>query len=240
MGALFRSNIQYLEEGQEQEVLKAMKRSDADGLYRKGSFANQIIWDNRIFYFHKNKKRFPMNTLFLFRLVKLDCERFLKMKKNILSDKKLPANLKRYENYEEGNKITATDLNNAYWTISYQLGYITEETYKKGLKTKLKEVRLSALSSLGMDKKYQKIKSGIITTDETIVFGNKELKALYENIRNTCFKHMINASKILGKDFIAYKTDCIYYKDTAANRKKIEQYFDKQQFKYKQLVADYS
>jgi hypothetical protein len=82
MGALLRSNIQYLEEGQEKEVLKAMKRSDADGLYRKGSFANQIIWDNRIFYFHKNKKRFPMNTLFLFRLVKLDCERFLKMKKN--------------------------------------------------------------------------------------------------------------------------------------------------------------
>jgi hypothetical protein len=216
-----------------------MLKAKANGFYRKGSFASQIIWGNRIFYFHNPTKRFPMNTLHIFRLVKLDCQKFLKHKKSLQFEKKLPVNVVRYENYNEA-KITATDLNNAYWTIAYQLGYISDNTYKKGLKTKLKEVRLSALSSLGIDKTYLKITKGIITKEEKILFGDKELKSLYENIRNTCFKHMANASKLLGKDFIAYKTDCIYYKDTIQNRKKIQLYFKENDFKYKQLVEGMS
>jgi hypothetical protein len=236
MGKEIRSNIQYLSENNESVVLNAMQKSKADGLYRKGSFASQIIWGNRIFYFQNPKKRFPMNTLHIFRLVKIDCQNFLKIKKKIKTEKKLPVNLTRYENYEDSKKITATDLNNAYWTIAYQLGYITEATYKKGCNTKMKEVRLSALSNLGIDKRYVKISKGIITKEEKIIIGDSELKSLYENIRNTCFKHMTEASKLLGKDFLAYKTDCIYYKDTLANRKKIQNYFKEQDLKYKQLV----
>jgi hypothetical protein len=236
MSNVIRSNVQYLKENHESVVLDAMIKAKANGLYRKGSFASQIIWGNRIFYFQNPDRRFPMNTLHIFRLVKLDCERFLSIKRKIKTEKKLPVNLIRYENYEDAQKVTATDINNAYWTIAYQLGYISDNTYKKGLKTKLKEVRLSALSSLGIDKRYVKIKKGIVTKEEKIVLGDAELKAIYENIRNTCFKHMMNASKLLGKDFIAYKTDCIYYKDTVANRKIIQSYFHKQELKYKQLV----
>jgi hypothetical protein len=236
MGDVIRSNIQYLSPKHEAVVLNAMLKSKANGLYRKGSFASQIIWGNRIFYFHNPSKRFPMNTLHIFRLVKLDCHKFLKFKKSITFEKKLPVNLVRYENYEDAQKITATDINNAYWTIAYQLGYISENTYTKGLKTKLKEVRLSALSSLGIDKTYLKIVKGVITKEEKILYGDKDMKNLYENIRNTCFKHMTNASKLLGKDFIAYKTDCIYYKDTIQNRKKIQLYFKENDFNYKQLV----
>lgn len=236
MGDVIRYNVQYLSEKQESLVLDAMKKAKADGLYRKGSFASQIIWGKRIFYFQNPTKRFPMNTLHIFRLVKLDCERFLSKREKIRLEKKLPVNYVKYDNYTNTEKITATDLNNAYWTIAHQLGYISEETYKKGLQKKLKEVRLSALSNLGIDKHYVKIIKGEISKQETLVRGDRNLKELYENVRNTCFKHMMNASKLLGKDFIAYKTDCIYYKDTRTNRRIVQKYFNEQELKYKQLV----
>lgn len=233
---IVKSNIQYMSPNQEVLVLSSMARSGANGLYRKGSFANQIIWDNRIFYFQKKIKRFPMSSLHIFRLVKMDVEKFVQMKKRIATEKKLPVNFYKHQNYDDVKKITATDLNNAYWTIAWQLGYISDSTHTKGLKKELKEVRLSALSSLGINKKYQKIKNGQITKEEHVIAGNEEHKKIYENIRNTCFKHMMNASKILGKDFIGYKTDCIYYKDTATNRKKVQLYFEQQELKFKQLV----
>jgi hypothetical protein len=40
----------------------------------------------------------------------------------------------------------------------------------------------------------------------------------------------------LGKDFEAYRTDCIYYRDTMENRKKVYAYLDERGFEYKQLV----
>jgi hypothetical protein len=236
MGDVIRSNIQYLSPKQEVLVLDAMKKAKANGLYRKGSFASQIIWGKRIFYFQNPTKRFPMSSLHIFRLVKLDCQKFLNIKKKISIEKQMPVNFTRYENYEDATKITATDLNNAYWNIAYQLGYISEPTYKKGSEKKLKEVRLSALSNLGINKTYYKIKSGVLTKEEKVVKGDEELRKLYNNIRNTCFKHMMNVSKLLGKDFIAYKTDCIYYKDSAINRKKVHSYFNNKSLKYKQLV----
>lgn len=41
---------------------------------------------------------------------------------------------------------------------------------------------------------------------------------------------------ILGNDFEAYRTDCIYYRDTPQNRKKVYDYLDERGFEYKQLV----
>ena len=39
-----------------------------------------------------------------------------------------------------GGKITATDLNNAYWRIAYNLGIITLNTYTSGLGDEKKNV----------------------------------------------------------------------------------------------------
>jgi hypothetical protein len=46
---------------------------------------------------------------------------------------------------------------------------------------------------------------------------------------------MMKVKKMLGDDFIAYKTDCIYYVDTKENRELVNQYFDKNSLTYKQL-----
>jgi hypothetical protein len=46
---------------------------------------------------------------------------------------------------------------------------------------------------------------------------------------------MENLSQLLGDDFDAYRTDCIYYRDTPENRKKVYDYLDSHGFYYKQL-----
>jgi hypothetical protein len=43
-------------------------------------------------------------------------------------------------------------------------------------------------------------------------------------------------ANLLGEDFICYKTDCIYYKDTEDNRKLVQAYFDAADLPWKQLV----
>jgi hypothetical protein len=41
--------------------------------------------------------------------------------------------------------------------------------------------------------------------------------------------------KMLGEDFLAYKTDCIYYIDTPENREKVRDYFTQNDLTFKQL-----
>ena len=105
----------------------------------------------------------------------------------------------------------------------------------KGLNDSFKAVRLAALSTLGSNKKYQIIIDGEITDEYYVVYGDEKLQNVYRLIRYTCYKYMNEVKKLLGKDFIAYKTDCIYYVDTKSNRKKVNDFFERKELLMKQL-----
>lgn len=174
--------------------------------------------------------------MFLFGMVRKDAKKFLKEKKNF----KLPTKYSQIEyrgTLDENllGKITGTDLNHAYWRIAYNEGVISGNTYLKGLPDKFKAVRLAALSTLGANKKYQIIKNGEITHDLKIITGDAELQRVYMLIRYTCYKYMNQVKRKLGKDFLCYKTDCIYYIDTKENRKKVNDFFKEKELFSKQL-----
>jgi len=46
---------------------------------------------------------------------------------------------------------------------------------------------------------------------------------------------MKEASDLLGDDFFAWKTDCIYYRESLKNIKMVQEYFDQYNLTYKQL-----
>lgn len=46
---------------------------------------------------------------------------------------------------------------------------------------------------------------------------------------------MYQVKKMLGKDFLCYKTDAIYYIDTKENRKAVNDFFVKKDLLIKQL-----
>jgi hypothetical protein len=41
---------------------------------------------------------------------------------------------------------------------------------------------------------------------------------------------------LLGEEFICYKTDCIYYRDTPKNRELVQTYLDTVDLEWKQLI----
>lgn len=219
------------------KLLEVMKKP-----YYKRETANMIdiIWGNRQFLHFKDydKKQMFGRSLFLFRLVMDDANKFLKTKK--LKAPKIYPSTKWNENYAKINyRITATDLNHAYWRIAFHYGIISENTYKHGLKNNdFKTTRLMALSTLGREKIWDGVNREKGTPDKIRLLGEPKLQDLYFAIRNKCYWHMEQMRKLLGADFICYRTDCIYYTDTKENRKKIRDYCKKYKLDYKQLVGD--
>lgn len=221
-------------------ILNLMTKEKATGYIKKGTFTNEIVWGHYSYIFPCMGKRSQQNFkkgMFLFGMVRKDAKNYLNKHSNI----RLP---KRYAQIEYTNinnlkilgDVTGTDLNHAYWRIAYNLGIISKHTYTKGLDDKFKSVRLAALSTLGADKKYQKIVDGKITNDLMVIKGDEQLQKVYVLIRLTCYKYMYEVKKMLKKDFLCYKTDAIYYIDTEENRQLVRNFFKSKDLLMKQLV----
>jgi len=95
---------------------------------------------------------------------------------------------------------------------------------------------LASLANLSSAKEYQIIKDGVITEKTVVMKYDPILQKVYNNIRYTCYEHMIIMADLLGDDFICYKTDCIYYRDTKENKKIVQDYLDSVNLEWKQLV----
>lgn len=218
--------------------MRRMVKEKADGYIKKGTFTNELVWGAYSYIFpcmsKKSQSAFKRG-MFLFGMVRKDAKLYLKN-----NEIRLP---KRYGQIEYNSdveddfdeRVTGTDLNHAYWRIAYNLGIISDFTYTKGLNDDFKAVRLAALSTMGGNKKYQKIKNGVILDEYLVVEGDEELRKIYTLIRYTCYKYMSEVKRMLGNDFLCYKTDCIYYVDNKENRKKVKDFFKEKDLLMKQL-----
>jgi len=231
--------VRYASNSSEKFIFRRMQTQKANGYIKVGTFTNEIVWGNYSYIFSKLTKKKQdsfRKGMFLFGMVRRDAKIYLKNNFEI----KLPKKYGQIEyigklDEEILGKITGTDLNHAYWRIAYNYGIISEQTYMKGIKDEFKAVRLAALSTLGKDKKYQKIVNGEVTNELLVYKGDDTLKQIYVFIRYTCYKYMNQVKKLLGRDFLCYKTDCIYYIDTRENRKKVKDFFKEKNLLIKQL-----
>jgi hypothetical protein len=223
-----------LRDEQKKLVFEKLKGKKGIAYYRKGSFSDEIIWQDRKFLFPSPLKKIQAG-MWVFRSVLNDVKNYV-IDKKIIAKPQLPVNLWNEKNKKFRGKITATDLDHAYWRIAFLQGVIKQKTYENGLKIKDKSLRLSALANLSSSKEYQIILDGVLT-DKTKVFKyNSIYHKVYNNIRYTCFEHMNILATMLEDDFICYKTDCIYYKDTIKNRELVQTYLDSVEIDWKQLV----
>jgi len=235
-----RKIIRYVPQSAETFILNRMKREKGNGYIKKGTFTNEIVWGQYAFIIPRMTKKKQLSFkkgMFLFGLVRTDARKFLIRHSNLNLPKKNPQILYAYNVNESSlQKVTGTDLNHAYWRIALNLGIISERTYTKGIYDEFKSVRLAALSTLGATKKYQLIKDGNPIREFYEEKGDEELQKVYTLIRYTCYKYMSQVKRLLKKDFLAYKTDAIYYVDNKQNRKKVKDYFTKKGLTIKQLV----
>lgn len=219
---------------QKKTLLEKLKRRKANGYFRTGSFSDEIIWQDRKFLFPSPKKKVS-SGIWVFRSVMHDVRVYIEDKR-IRAKERLPVNLWNPKLEKFRGKVTATDVDHAYWRIAYLEGIISDKTYKKGLELKDKALRLAALANLSSAKEYNVIKDGIVTKKTVVLKYDPILQKVYNNIRYTCYEHMNILANMLGEDFICYKTDCIYYKDTAKNREMVQMYLDSVGLEWKQLV----
>lgn len=216
-----------------------MKRQGADGFIKKGTFTNEIVWGAYSYIIPCNNKRQQKafkSGMFLFGMVRADATRYLSRHSIRLPKSRPQVEYARNINESILGKVAGTDLNHAYWRIAFNLGVISEKTYTKGLDDKFKSVRLAALSTLGADKRYQKIEAGEFVKDYHLVKGNPDLQKVYTLIRYTCYRYMSQVKKMLGDDFLAYKTDAIYYADRNGNRQRVRKFFEEKNLLMKQLA----
>ena len=228
------NNFTVLRDEQKKLVFEKLKNKKGIAYYRKGSYSDEIIWQDRKFLFPSPLKKIQAG-MWVFRSVLNDVKNYV-IDKKIIAKKQLPVNFWNEKNKKFRGKVTATDLDHAYWRIAYIEGIIKPKTYENGLQIKDKSIRLAALANLSSSKEYQIIIDGVLT-DKTKVFKyNQVYHKVYNNIRYICYEHMNILAEMLANDFICYKTDCIYYKDTPKNRDLVQVYLDSVNMEWKQLI----
>jgi hypothetical protein len=169
---------------------------------------------------YQNKSKRFTGGLYLFGMVKKDIKNYLEENGEVEPYEELPVNYINKEfNYEKD--VIGMDINNAYWHVALLKGYITENTYEKGLeKEGLKSIRLASLSSLGKSRIYNCYENGEHTDDEQVK-TNHSLQNVYLDIRYSTYGVMREIAQELGEDFCSWKTDCIFFHDTFNNREKV-------------------
>ena len=207
---------------------------------RETKYLTTVIVDGMEYiYPNKNDDGFNPRMLWLFSVVQSEAKKFLERHPEWSMPTKLPVNLTNYDYDDSHGKLTGTDINSAYWNIAHKMGVITDTTYSNAQDPKYKRVRLAALAILGRNISYNKFKDGKKQT-KPFIYENQEkrLKQLYQAIRYQCYQMMNEIAGLLKNEFEAYRTDCIYYRDTKQNRKIVHDYLTKHGFEFKQLVYD--
>jgi len=197
------------------------KKLKRDFKIRKSANYTEFVYPSgkRVFQNESDKFR---KGLFLFRMVKSDIKKYLLKYGEVEPYENLPVNYRNEQYNDKDGNVIGIDIDNAYWRIAYLKDYISENTYLKGIEKKkeLKPVRLSALSSLGRARTYEVYQKGVYVFDE-IHSEQKNLQNIYNDIRFSTYGVMYECSQMLGNDFHSWRTDCINFKDTPENRKKV-------------------
>lgn len=218
-------------------IFNRLVRSGEDFVYRETKFMTQIVHQGvETIYKSQKSSTFPANKLFLFKMVKNDAVKFLANNAEWTISEKYPVNETNYNYDDSYGTITGTDINSAYWVIAHKMGVISDATFNKAQGNEWKVIRLAALAVLGRQLAFQEYKNGVKQKQPVIIESDDtRIQLLYRGIRWKCFEMMREIAYLLGTEFEAYRTDCIYYRDTVTNRNKVYTYLDAEGFTHKQL-----
>jgi len=223
----------YVKSGSVDNYIKDLVSNKLSFSVRRASECTEILMDDKHIVF-ASQSNFPKKKIYLFNNVKQQVSKWLKENVVFLPDE-INSIKYNYDYDTDEGTMCGTDLNHAYWRIAYLYGMINEKTYIAGLDTECKALRLATLSVLGREKKFDSYENGEIKQSYVYQKENVDLKNVFKFIRLTCFSFMKEASDLLGDDFFAWKTDCIYYRENLKNIKMVQDYFDQFNLTYKQL-----
>jgi hypothetical protein len=216
-------------------IKESMERKKREGYYRSNMFGEEIIRQGVKYKCLSKMGRKYLPYLYIFNLVKRDAMRYVQNNPAIKNPRWLSSIHWNSHQLLPKGEIVGTDINNAYWDIAFNLGVISYATHAHKNRIKHKNLLLASLSSLGADKMWRNVK-GTVGSDVTIIKGDDRLKQVFQKIRYTCFSYMRQIARMLGNDFICYKTDCIYYIKTEKNIQLVEEFIESKKLDFKRLI----
>lgn len=222
-------------------LIEQLKRQKKSFFVRSTTNITQIICDGveTSYMTHLDKPLFPAKQLFIFKVVSDDAQRWMKMNPDFVPNPKFPTNAYNFQYDIDNGVLTGTDLTSAYWYIAHKLGLLSNKTFVKLLDPKYKTTKLAALAVLGRQMVYDEYVDGKMSKDKAVLKDKTpELVNLYRHVRYECYRHMIEMTRLLGNDFMCYKTDCIYYRDNERNRKIVYAYLESEGMEFNQVIYD--
>jgi hypothetical protein len=220
--------------GKPEKFIEHLKGRKLNFKIRETTESTYIECD-KIAYSFNHSKNFPTNKLFMFNLVKKDALKWIGNRPEIFLPPKHNVTEFNVDYDDSYGVITATDLNHAYWRIAFIKGIISESTYNHGLKSDSKALIQASISVLGREIVHDVYEKGYKVSSEIYRKEQPKLKAVYKYVRFYCYQLMYEASLKLGSDFDCWKTDCIYYRKTNENVKKMQDFFSFKNLIFKQL-----
>lgn len=161
------------------------------------------------------------------QLIKKDLREFTANEPELIDEERL-----KYFHHNlqtiELDKVINIDLKNAYATVLFNDGFISEKTYAF-LLTLPKKDRLASVGFLAYKKDVFEFNDGGLI-DHSVEKG-PNANVFHYCVRKT---HLImdNISKILGDDFLFSWVDGIYFKDISEKTIKIVEYLESIQYKH--------
>lgn len=148
------------------------------------------------------------NIPVLCRMVAKNVKNYLSKKEISIIKKCTPifeVNFKVLKKAKPNDLFYAVDLVACYWDIAFKKGFITKNTYQKGLL--LKEERNIALGSLNKTIKEVTYKDG----KSYLVYSKSETSIFWNEILHEVERIYYDLTKLVGlENYIAWETDCLY------------------------------
>ena len=217
-------------------ALLSVRLSHERAYLHEGTYVDTLIWGCMRVIFVKDGYNRANGVLF--KMVKENAQKYLLANPRLKAEPEVAANNWEIDKLvaRRKKKVTGTDISYAYWKIAYEMGVIKENTFFKGLESPDKGLKLATLANLTSVKKFQAIEGGKkVGKPVQIEKYDKRMQIVYNNIRNRCYKIMQTMADMLGKDFVGYNVDCIYYIDTPKNRAIVHGYLDELRMSYSQI-----
>lgn len=189
--------------------------------------SKKVVWDDEKklgAMYRKPMTPEAQKQAWVFSQVRQSFSRYIKKNPNFKVYKPVSSTKKdrpRFDKLKKGQKFLATDGNHFYWRMAYNLGYISENLYNKLCQPEFKLIRNKALACLASATLRDRYVDGVYV--DTINIGNPQLGQLYKNVRYKSYALMKSCMIALGKDFLKYKVDCVYY--MPIKRKLVESIF---------------
>ena len=136
--------------------------------------------------------------------------------------------------------IYAIDINACYFRTAFNLGFISENAYKKGWE-KRKEHKLGLLASIGSLNKHETIevyKNGKPTETLTNWEYKNKYSPFYWAIINYVAEVMMEIAHALGYNFYMWLTDCVYV--DRKHKKVVTDILDKYNYDYKGFYIEFT